>query len=179
MRRILLYTAGIITPLFLLLNTPIANAHVLITDTTEQIGAILHVQPDDDPIAGTEDTLFFDIQNKNLPETISNINLTITDAQGKTQVIPTTSRKNTVSAKYTFPAQGLYTLTLSLQSAQTPYQFVHAQRVARGSIPSDESSPRFIWAEITLVVTGCVALGLLILYCNRRSSVKMYTNSKK
>ena len=36
----------------LLLYTPSVSAHVLITDTTKEIGAILHIQPDDDPVAG-------------------------------------------------------------------------------------------------------------------------------
>lgn len=42
------------------------SAHVLITDKNNQIGSVLHITPDDDPIAGQPSALYFDIESKNV-----------------------------------------------------------------------------------------------------------------
>ena len=38
------------------------QAHVLVADESNTYGAVIHVMPDDDAVAGTETTIYFDTQ---------------------------------------------------------------------------------------------------------------------
>lgn len=138
-----------------------ASAHVLITDETKQAGAILHVIPDDDPIAGQESSLFFDIQGQSLESAV----LTVKGTQIE---IPVTVDKNTVSANYVFPTQGVYNLVLTAQSSDGQnHTFNYSQRVSRGVVGSALDRPSYSWAEAVIVAVVCSFLVSLILIASR------------
>lgn len=145
----------------------IASAHVLITDETQTRGAILHIVPDDDPVAGKPATIFFDTQGGLLIEA-SQVTLTITASESGTNTPIETKRDGSlVTAQYTFPSQGLYQLRYDVINKNDTYTFMHMTRISRGVSKSSQESTRYIWAESLLVATGISMVILVILLVNR------------
>lgn len=140
------------------------SAHVLITDDTNSKGAILHIIPDDDPVAGEISTIFFDMQN-------SGINDVLLRIDGN----PVTTRfdGSLATAEYIFPTQAEYEMRFTVRANEATYVFTHNQRVTRGVSASPLDQADHIWAEITLLTS---ALGLVLLFIvaiNRRSEIKL------
>src|SRR6478672_7835545 len=61
-----------------LIVTP-AYAHVIIRDDASKVGAVLHVTPDDDPVAGEHSDLFFSLENQSLDGSVVSISITNTE----------------------------------------------------------------------------------------------------
>jgi hypothetical protein len=153
-----------------LVPTP-AKAHVLIRDDSKQIGAILHVYPDDDPVAGEYATLLYDIQlPSDMPDNLY-AKLQITEPDGSATIRPIKLSNNSGGLNYTFPVQGAYPLKLSIETTDKTYTFNYTQRVTRGAAASALDRPRFAWAEATLVACGTMLLLLLIIGLNRRHEI--------
>lgn len=144
-------------------------AHVLISDDTKSIGAVLHIVPDDDPIAGQQANLFFDIQTQKINKDTAK--LTITDtATSEAANVPVKVNDNTVTADYTFPVQGVYRLSLTVSSDKT-YSFNYSQRVSRGVMGSALDKPTYPLASLALVFCGTAFLFLLIILFNHRKEL--------
>ena len=158
----------------LLLYTPSVSAHVHITDTTKEIGAILHIQPDDDPVAGESSHIYYDIQNQSLMSERSNIRLAVKSDEGSTDV-PITVNNNGINADYTFPTIGAYTLILSVNAPTGTYSFEHTQRISRGVSSSPLDAPTYEWAEILLIATIVGIVGVCIAVFNQRNAIKAYS----
>ncbi|MBH2007428.1 hypothetical protein I8H83_02400 [Candidatus Saccharibacteria bacterium] len=140
-----------------------ASAHVLVTNTGNTMGAVLHITPDDDPIAGESSHIFFDVQDKKLVDGLYNATLIISTSDGREETVKTEKDGSYVSARYVFPARGVYVLKLAIQQQGAEEHFTVTQRVSRGTI--DEVSnqgvqTRHRWAEI-LVVASLACLGVL------------------
>ncbi len=143
-----------------------ASAHELITDTAGSTKAILHIEPGDDPVAGKPNTLLFIIQNHISSLQDYRVSLVIRDAQGTAQTVPVTATDTTASATYTFPSQGLYSLTLQAVPANPngqTVQFDHSLRVAQGSNGSVKAAsttapakPSHKWGYIGFAAAACV-----------------------
>ena len=174
----------VISRLFLLLvmlglfalQPPTAQAHVLITDEGGETGAILHVSPDDDPIAGELTTLFFDIQDLPPSSEGKTATLLITDDSDQTKEVLIPVLGTTLSAHYVFPRQAVYDLTLSVPTDDTTLQFTHGQRVSRGLAGSALDQPRHEWAEAVLVLTICSFFVLCIIGFNRKDAIAKYSS---
>lgn len=147
------------------------SAHVLITDTTQSHGAILHIIPDDDPIAGQESTLYFDTQARLLGGNENTSSLTITDQSGEQVVIATAIDGTLITAAYTFPAQGVYQLTFTVRSAGKTYTFEHSQRVSRGTVGSALDTPSYVWAEALGIVSTLGLTGLVLIIIRHRKRI--------
>src|SRR5690349_14295700 len=103
----------IIFALSLFILVPNASAHVLKTDGS--IGAVVHIDPDDDPIAVEVSTLFFEIkdtQNKFSPQ---NCNCRVDILEGgkviySDALFQQNSSNNIASPvfQYTFPQKDVY-----------------------------------------------------------------------
>lgn len=113
---------------FLFFSTPkLAEAHFLATDGS--IGAILHVDPNDSPVAGSPASFFFefkDKQNKFKPE---NCNCAFEiDANGKTIFYQNLFQNNSnpslsnASVFYTFPTINVYEIKV-IGNPVTPHAF--------------------------------------------------------
>jgi hypothetical protein len=164
--------AGIIVIIMVVsfaLSNPV-QAHVLITNDAKSVGAVLHIVPDDDPVAGKEAQLYFDIQSEN--KTIKNAQLTIMN--------PTTSSKNdvpvviegsTVTSTYIFPTQGLYELRLNTES-EGKNTFTYSQRVSRGVADGGVEQSTNTLASIALISSSILLLVVLILVFNNRKAIK-------
>lgn len=148
-----------------------ANAHVLITNDSKRFSAILHVEPDDDPVAGTKDDIFFDIQSKFLENEDFSATLTIKDPSGQQVELPVAIHQNTIRATYAFPSQGAYELTLTITTSATSYRLAYTQRVARGVIATPFDQPSSVWAEAVIAASSCGLVVLAIMVINKRKQI--------
>lgn len=160
-------------------STRPVRAHILVKDPAGAAGAIVHIMPDDDPIAGEPASFFFDIQGGTFSTHEHLYALVITDQSGAETVIPVATTATTASATYTFPQQGVYTVVLSAASVAPAtghtHYFSFEQRVTRGAAygiikPSNNST-----AELLLIASICALLLLLIITYNRRTKITSYS----
>jgi hypothetical protein len=120
-----------------------ALAHELVTDSTNRVGLILHVEPDDNPTAGVASKLEFIMQSVNVTSATLRIN--------GVAVTPTLS-EGVISASYTFPAQGEYTLHLTVNTKDgAQYDFNHSLEVLRGVTPEPSGQHTTVWAIVGLI----------------------------
>ena len=146
------------------------SAHVLITDQTTTKGAILHVMPDDDPIAGQDTVFYFDTQNQ-LAAQGSNVKLDILDENGSSKEVEAKVDGSLATATYIFPTQGIYKLTFTVNSNGQTYIFEQSQRVSRGVSASALSKPTYAWAEMLLVTCFVLFALLVVMFINRRKDI--------
>lgn len=158
--------------LFMVIFMPqIASAHVLITDEKNSTGAILHITPDDDPIAGQEATIYFDTQNRLPSHRNDSITLEIIDSFGERKAVDTKISGNLATATYVFPSQGAYELLFTVTADNETHIFKHSQRVSRGTSGDPLNRPTYAWAEISLIVCGSLFLVLFIVAVNNRKDI--------
>lgn len=154
----------------LLLPEQSVFAHVLITNEAKTKGAILHIIPDDDPIAGEESSLYFDMQDE-IQGSENLVVLTIREPSGTETFMEAEIDGTLATAKYTFPEQGIYDLTFTVASDGEAYTFNHSQRVSRGIIIGPLDKTNYAWAEILLLVSGLGLIILVIIVFNRRKEI--------
>lgn len=153
-----------------------AEAHMLLKDTASKTGTILHVTPDDDPIAGEQSSLIFDIQDAPPGTGTVTAELIIIDEQDRSTNVPAHAQENTVKAAYTFPRQGLYTLILSMrQDGKETNRFMESQRVSRGMINNATAHGAPLWAGTGLLCTVIAAIAVAAVAISRRSSIKTFS----
>lgn len=153
-----------------------AEAHTLLKDTTGEKGTILHTTPNDDPIAGENTSLIFDIQGAPPGEGQSTANLIVVDEQNRQTQVPARIQGTSVIADYVFPNQGLYVLMLSLQQGgQQTHQFMESQRVSRGVITNATVRSTPLWAGAGLLGTVVVTMAGAVLVFKRRKAISIYS----
>ena len=142
-----------------------ASAHILKTDG--QIGAILHVDPDDDPFIGQPASLYFELKDTSGQFSAANCTCQVdiaTDGKSLVKQPGTPSTTNGIGFSYTFPSAGVYTLTLTGQpvtpGAFQPFTLVYAQRVAREAV--DQSSSKSILSYLPYILEGLVAVVVVV-----------------
>ena len=152
-----------------------ASAHVLITDTSGEIGAVVHINPDDDPVAGEESTIYFDIQSSTYSSHAHSITLAITGPDNETVDVPLSTKGSSSSATYVFPERGAYTLTYEAVSEGHTHTFTHTQRVTRGANGSVTPQPAYAWAEFLMISSGSALVILLLIVINRDKAIAIYS----
>ncbi|HYH75287.1 MAG TPA: hypothetical protein VD735_04990 [Candidatus Saccharimonadales bacterium] len=156
-----------------------ATAHVLIRDTRGATGAMLHINPDDDPVAGRQTTLYFDIQDQAVAAQDTQVDLVITDPAQLSQQVATKLRGTSIAATYTFDTRGLYQLQLTIwQQGKVLHRFEQSQRVTRGVTGATTVTPP-AWAEPGLLVSGVALVLTGIIAYNRRSSIIKYSKMER
>ncbi len=157
------------------------QAHVLIADSQRRMGAVLHITPDDDPIAGEPSTISLSIQGANISEKTHAFRLHIKSDQGREGDVPLHITSGTVTASYVFPMRGVYALVLTAEPISGEGQtitFEHAQRVSRGEAGSGGvMSP--LWARMGLVgsVSALFVIGFMVF--NKRKVLSAYAEDRK
>lgn len=126
---------AVILAIFAGLLIPVAaEAHVLKTDG--QIGAVLHIDPNDDPIIGQPATFYFDIKDKQQKFSLDKCDCRFVVAQDGKELANQAFDQTTLPT-YTFTAAGVYQVVASGQpiSGSTFQQFKLAYdlRVSRSS----------------------------------------------
>lgn len=147
-----------------------AAAHILITDESSVHGAILHITPEDNPVAGAEATLYLNTQKK-LLNTYSSANAVIIDQAGHSVPVNSEVEGATIVTDYTFPAQGVYQIVYYVQSNGQEYIFKHSQRISRGMTSTDTLRPQYIWAEVLFIASLVGMILLYIIVINRRHDI--------
>ncbi len=151
-------------------TAPLAQAHVLLTDSKNRVGAILHVSPDDDPIAGQPSRIFYDIQSNLSGVSEKTVLLTVTDETNQTTAVPVTVKGSYVSTDYTFTNQGAYQLELTVPTQESELVFTTTQRVSRGQ-SNDQPDTAQGWAK-TIVISSIGAICIFgIVAFNHRKNI--------
>jgi hypothetical protein len=162
--------------LLLFITATPAQAHVLISDGT--IGAVLHVDPEDDPIVGQQSNFFFefkDKQNKFKPE---NCDCTFTIKESDKVIFTQPLFQNTnnpslnnASVSFTFPKRDIYEVAVvgkpNASEAFQPFTLtynIRVERIADGSNPAPQS---WIAAHIVQLIGGVLVLGFLLWFLLR------------
>ena len=147
-----------------------AFAHVLISDSTNSIGAVLHIAPDDDPVAGEQARLYFDIQAQEI-EKESTV-LTVKNVQtNEINTVVVDAGSSSISANYTFATQGVYVLSLSIISDKL-YTFNYSQRVSSADTSVGYSKQNSPLATGLLIFTIVSLVALLLIAFNNRKDIK-------
>lgn len=161
-KTILLFV--LITLSYLAMPIRSVQAHILKTDGT--IGAVIHVDPDDDPYIGVPSSLFFEIKDTTGRFKPDLCDCTVTIHRGGELIdsFPLTH----VDATYTFPQRGIYTITLAGKPRQPDvfdsFSLTYDIRAARESNPvqSEETTqiPIVLAATIGLTIS-CMIVWLI------------------
>ena len=148
-----------------------ASAHVLITDGTNKMGAVLHIIPDDDPVAGEPATLYFDMQTNENPT----VELRIQNKSGNNETLTMKVDGALATIEYTFPSQGVYELTFNVKTSSSVYTFTQSQRISRGVSSSALDQPDYAWAQVALITSVVGVLVLIILAVNNRKEIAKHS----
>jgi hypothetical protein len=159
-----------------------AHAHVLIADDQRQMGAVLHITPDDDPIAGEPSTISIAIQQTGISEETHAYRLHISSDQGQEGDVPLQVAKGSVTASYVFPSRGVYRLIFTLEPLSGKGQtvtFRQAQRISRGDSAGTLQTATSLWARLALTGSVCGLLVIGFVVFNKRKILTAYAEDRK
>ena len=157
---------ALLTLPFLLQSKPV-NAHVLETD--KSIGAVLHIDPDDDPIAGQKSTFYFDFRDTTNKLSLTDCDCLFTVKEGGTQIysapLSVSSTKEGV-AGVTFPTRDVYSVQITgkpLNGADfSGFTLSYDIRVDRGTVQLN-ASRRIKPLQTSLVIGVVITAAYLLL----------------
>ena len=140
------------------------EAHVLQTDGS--IGTVLHIEPDDDPIAGQNTSFFFELKDKQGKFSFDTCDCTFeVQEAGKTLI---TQKITDPYTNFTFPQKDIYQVMLSGKpQAGTSFQDFHLKydiRVARDQSQSESGTiPTSSFTQKITPILGLVIIGLFVI----------------
>ena len=159
----------------LFLIAPAASAHILESDGS--ISAIMHIDPDDNPVVGQAATFSLQFRDQDNRFNITACDCSAVITKNRQQVFSTSLTNNTF--RYTFPERAIYALQVSGRPKQSgafqSFHLAYDLRVARGITPlgqeiqSDEHDHdgEGLFAEHTLHIVlfgvGFLVIGVLYL----------------
>lgn len=144
---------------------PQVDAHVLRSDGT--VGAVMHVTPEDDPIAGEPSDFYFefkDTASRFSPEACNCV-ITIKKAGEEVYSQPlfiNNSNPNLQNASfsYTFPEKNVYTVEISgkpkTNDSFTSFTLTYDLRVEREKTPEESQNTESFWDRYGIVVVAMV-----------------------
>ena len=159
MKRIMVLVA--LLAVVIVIRVPKVSAHELRTDAN--IGAVLHIEPDDDPVVGTPqsfDLFFQDLTNRfTLPDCVCKIEL-FQNGQVAYSASPHITGRTTSMNPYTFTKAGIYSFIVTGTPKQPgnfqPFKLTYPIRTE--STTSTTTQPLS-----TSLVAGLVLLQILII----------------
>jgi len=167
-----IYNLGFVHPVY---------GHVLKTDG--DIGAVVHIDPEDDPIIGQETTVYFDIKDKTGKFSAENCDCVFSVKKAGNSIY-SQPLKGTIGS-YNFPEKNIYTLELK-GAPKTVGQFesftltydvrVEREGDAESNIAADiasESNPLINF--LAEHVPHIIIIGLVLLFCG----YAIYSDRKK
>ncbi len=163
----------LISHLSFLISAKAVEAHVLKSDGS--IGAILHVSPDDDPIAGISTDFFFELKDKNGTFVPENCNCIATVFQnGQTVYTQPLFQNNDspsledASFSYVLPEKDVYAIQISgepnVDGAFEPFTLAWDIRVAReeNEAISTENNASDVTPYIVVLAVVLIAVGAIL-----------------
>ncbi len=166
---------------FLIIFIAPTSAHVTYKDDSNNSLVVLHVTPDDDPIAGNETSLFFSLKDEHLSSDKNIYRLLITNSDNLTIEVSTYAiEKLSFGAKYIFPTPGRYKLKLVIEPVyiyatenSSNSTFEYELEVNRGVYTESKSKSKILWAYVVFIPITLISLFLgLTLYRNRKKILK-------
>jgi hypothetical protein len=166
---------GIILTLYILPSD--VNAHVL--KTSGSVGAVVHVTPEDDPIAGEQTDFFFDFKDRDGKFKAENCDCKVTILKAGQEAYTAPLFQNNsdpsltnVSFSYTFPEKNIYQVKISgkplIPDAFQEFNLEYDIRVARiteslaeGTSENNSESKKNNLLPYILPIGIIVILGLL------------------
>lgn len=173
MKKILLLLPFLLLP-------GVVSAHQLETDGT--IGAVLHVDPSDDPIATKPSAFYFEFQDRDGKFQIANCLCTVVVSENGKQLDSeqlAASSLTTSSFTYAFPEKGVYEVQVigvpQPADAFQPFSLKYSIRVAR--TPDDKAMiPIWVWVVVAGVgVGGLTVAGMM----SSRATVQKHRTKAK
>lgn len=153
-----------------------AGAHMVYKDAIGGAGAVLHIDPNDDPVAGERAALLFDVQGTLGVKGQPVAKLTIIDEQNYETEVPVQLHGNTVAANYTFPRQGLYMIMLKIEEGgKQTHDFMQSQRVSRGRIQGVTGNSAPLWAVVGTVGAGAGVIVVITVAFSRWKAINTYS----
>ncbi|MDN5819214.1 MAG: hypothetical protein L0H38_00540 [bacterium] len=155
---------------------PIAKAHVLIVDSTDSKGAILHINPNDNPVAGQKAALIFDTDKDVLAKNSRVVVDIKSDEIAVSDRVEAEVEGPLAVAEYTFPSRGVYKLAFQVMSGDETMTFNYTQRVSRGIDTGAAAQPDYEWAKILLLGGGIAMATLFIIAFNNRHQIRQQSS---
>jgi hypothetical protein len=152
----------------ILIPTAYAHAHVL--EFNNGIGAVLHIDPQDDPVAGEQTTFYFEFRDQAGQFRAQDClcKLVITDS-ANTPLLDTSmnaTADDTASTSFTFASRGVYQLAVSgspkEQSNFSALKLDYTVRVDKG-LDTDSPATDYISRAIYLSAGGVIVLIVLLM----------------
>jgi hypothetical protein len=148
----------------------VTHAHSGVEDPNTGIEASFHATPDHSPIAGSESVISFDFSKYGVKAADFTYRLTIKKVREKETVVSTEISSDVVIARYTFPTQGLYLLTLTAtpkNGSSKPSVLTYSQRVSRGEVGEHEGFGNFELGVLGATL-GFVGVVLVLAFSQKR-----------
>ena len=167
----------------------VAKAHILKTDGN--IGAVFHVDPDDDPIAGQQTGFFFEFKDKQRKFTPQNCNCTFSITEDGKQIFSQPLFQNNTdpsltnaSIFYAFPEKNVYQIKVigkpNTPDAFQPFTLVYDVRVARETVPTgtqntaQTTNENWFTLHLPHLIAGII-IGIFLLLAIVRQATKKKT----
>ncbi|HSI21372.1 MAG TPA: hypothetical protein VLA04_06845 [Verrucomicrobiae bacterium] len=156
-----------------LLMPGVASAHQLATDRT--IGAVLHINPSDDPIAGEESGFYFEFQDTDNKFSFAHCQCTAVVRHNNTELASrelTQASSTSGTFSYALPERGAYEIVVIGIPQEPgyfqPFSLSYAVRVGRGE-RTTKNVPAYVWVGGTCAAV--LALGALAFASRPRAKV--------
>ena len=150
-----------------LVVSQVASAHVYVSSNDKASGAILHITPDDDPVAGQQSMIYFDANSNAYGSKVADVRLESQNQSGEVTIVKTKTENGLSVARYTFPVQGIYNMRITTTASGGQRIFEYSQRVSRGVAGSVLDRPNHSWAEMVLITSGILLAIVIIVAVNR------------
>lgn len=168
---------------YLIVPIPV-SAHVLKTNGT--VGAVMHVDPDDDPMAGSPSTIYFDFKDTKEHISPKQCQCTLSIFQKGKEIYSqdlfenTANQNFTTEAVYTFPTIGEYTLkvrgTPYIKGDFQPFLLTYDIDVDQKSQkPSPDSQSQWfprIYTGVILVLSTALIIFFIVRFKKKVASIK-------
>lgn len=146
-------------------SAPFAYAHDLAIDG--EVGAVMHIEPNDDPIAGEPSTLIFEFKDSKQAFSGSDYAITIAITSGSTTVATSTLELNGADASYgyVFPQAGDYSIMVTgTPAANAPaFMLMYEAQAQAASSASATTAERHGFTAIFGVHGGHVLITVLLI----------------
>jgi hypothetical protein len=162
------------------LFTPKAFAHILVTD--RNIGAVLHIDPEDDPIVKQQAGFFFEFKDRDNKFKPQNCDCTFKVLQANKEIYSTPLFGNNdkpsldnASVFYTFPEKNVYKIQVigkPTDNSFTPFTLSYDIRVEREAGQSTSSSQNWFVSHILhFIVGGIIVMFIIISFSGKKKKV--------
>ncbi|HSX58001.1 MAG TPA: hypothetical protein VLE47_01880 [Candidatus Saccharimonadales bacterium] len=141
----------------------IASAHVLKTDGS--IGAVVHIDPDDDPIIGKSANFFLEFKDTKNKFQLANCSCTYSIKKADSEVSSgalspsTDSSPNSAVLSYTFPEKGVYQLVVngaSTNNSFADFNLSYDLRISRQEGQTTKNN--FFLQNLHFIILGIIIL---------------------